>query len=158
MASQNVSKYNWVGFPRMSVNIFWNLAVPLFVSLLGYLPGLAYGGRYDLHKNIALDWQIWSQSSNGLLGAIPTAQADYQNITVPTKFISIEDDKLLAPKRAVEELVKSYGSPIKEHEHLGTGDKSVGAIGHFGFFRSRNSVLWPMADQWFQQHSSKEAA
>ncbi len=69
-------------------------------------------------------------------------------------FISIEDDNLLAPKKAVEELAESYGSRTKKHEHLRPADLGLKSIGHFDFFKSRNSELWAMADQWYQQHTS----
>ncbi len=151
VGSQNVSRYNWNGLPRLSVEIFWRLVVPFFVGVAGYLPGFAYGGKYNLDKRITLDWRRWGMSRDGLLGALPEARVHYKAITVPTKFISIDDDNLLAPRYAVAELAKSYGSPLKEHQHLGPADIGPGSIGHFGFFNSRHATLWQMVDRWYQR-------
>ena len=149
VASQNASSRYWDGFPKLKVNFFWYAIVPLMLCTIGYLPGIGYGGKHNLHKNIVQEWSRWGRNKIGLLGADPKANIRYKNINAPVKFLSFSDDRILAPRRAVEQLCTSYGSPYKYHEHIYPEREGLREIGHFGFFTLQYSSLWSKIDSWF---------
>ncbi len=151
VASQNLSQRNWSGLPKLKVYLLWHLIIPFFVNFLGYLPGMAYGGKYDLHKSIATDWAKWGKSKLGLLSVVKDAKLKYKNLDVPVKFLSFSDDAQLAPLKAVEHLYDSYGSTRKSHEHICPKEVGLEAIGHFNFFKKDYSKLWTKIDSWFDQ-------
>ncbi|RDY60760.1 alpha/beta hydrolase [Flagellimonas nanhaiensis] len=149
VASQNVSQQNWEGLSKLKVGLFWNLIVPLCCGLFGYVPALAYGGKYSLDQFIAKDWANWGKSQNGILSKVPQALSKYTAIDVPTKFLSFSDDRMLAPLKSVEHLFESYGSSCKEHEHINPKRLDKASIGHFNFFKQEYAFLWPKIDAWF---------
>ena len=150
VASQNTSNSYWSGYARLKVNLFWYFIIPILSNTLGYIPGIAYGGKHKLHKSIARDWAKWGKSKYGLLSVDTKAKTRYRNFNPPVKFLSFSDDLLLAPFCSVEQLYRSYGSPYKYHEHLFPDRVGLVSIGHFNFFKKNNSFLWTKIDSWFK--------
>ncbi|MGX1929609.1 alpha/beta hydrolase family protein [Flagellimonas sp. 2504JD4-2] len=154
VASQNASKKYWDGSWKIKVLLFWHFIIPLFSSLLGYVPGFAYGGKHGLNKSIAKNWAVWGKNKVGSLGM----EFDYKAFNVPVKFLSFSDDKLLAPPQAVKAIYNSYGSDHKVHEHIKPKEVGFTSIGHFNFFRDEYSSLWPKITRWFNMaHSHSKA-
>lgn len=151
VASQNVSIENWSGLSKLKVNFFWYFVIPFCIRVFGHVPGIWYGGKHILHKPIAEDWAKWGKSKAGILSIIPKATSRYKNFKVPTKFLSFSDDEMLAPLKAVEHIYESYGSPIKEHEHIYPESLGMTSIGHFNFFKKECAFLWSNIDSWFKQ-------
>ncbi|HMB63479.1 MAG TPA: hypothetical protein VKN36_10425 [Eudoraea sp.] len=149
VASQNASYQYWKGVSKLKVKFFWYFLLPLAVNMMGYLPGIAYGGKHNLDRSIALDWSRWGRNKVGLLGVEPKAKSRYKNLCSPVKFLSFWDDRMLAPRKAVEQLCNSYGSPNKYHEHVYPEKEGLPEIGHFKFFTKECSSLWHMVDSWF---------
>lgn len=149
VASQNASISLWSGKPKIKVGFFWHIILPLAVFALGYLPGWAYGGKHPLQKSIAKEWSKWGKNRFGLLGVDSEAKKKYKNLNLPTKFLSFSDDQLIAPRKAADELCKSYGSPYKYHEHILPEQVGLKSIGHFKFFTHECSFLWDKVDRWF---------
>lgn len=154
VASQNVSNKNWIGLSKVKANFFWYFIIPFCIKIYGYLPAFWYGGKHDLRKSIAEDWAQWGKSKAGVLSAVPQAQAMYQNFKAPIKFLSFSDDEMLAPLKAVEHLYESYGSPIKEHEHIHPKHVGMKSIGHFNFFKDECTFLWRNIHSWFDRLSN----
>lgn len=152
VASQNVSQKNWSGLSKVKVNLFWHLIVPFCIQRFGYVPAAAYGGKHHLHSSIAADWAAWGKSKEGVLSIISKALFRYHSLKVPTKFLSFSDDDVLAPLKAVEHLYESYGSPIKQHEHISPHAVGMPSIGHFNFFKEECSCLWDKIDSWFKTY------
>jgi predicted alpha/beta hydrolase len=157
VASQNVAKRNWRGFSKVKVNLFWNIIIPVCTVLFGYVPAFAYGGKHDLHKSIARDWAKWGNSKRGILGEVENASAYYRDLNVPTKFLSFSDDEMLAPLNAVKQLYESYGTPLKFHEHIIPEKIGMSSIGHFKFFKTECSFLWPKIEDWYGYESNFKA-
>ncbi len=151
VAAQNASKTHWNGKERWALNIFWHLTIPFCTRILGKLPGVAYGGKHALHKEVAREWGRWGRSKEGLLSIHPEARAKYRRLSLPVKFISFYDDKLLAPKEAVAALAASYGSERKRHEHILPADTKGKGPGHFKFFTREFEFLWPRLTDWFDR-------
>lgn len=150
VASQSVSQEYWSGVYRLGIAVFWNLVIPFFVGILGYLPGFAYGGKHKLSARIARDWARHAKTRDGLMGSSAVFRKAYQNLQVPTMFISLENDDILAPKAAVKALMDSYGTADKKHEHLKSEFFNLGKLGHFDFFRSGSKKLWVKVSEWFE--------
>ena len=163
VASQSVDQVHWSGWPKLTVTILWYVSIPLLTHLLGYLPAWGYGGKYKLNRNIAADWARFARTRGGVAadwarfartrGGVAAGVHDgpglYAALRVPSKFISLENDDLLAPERAVIALMEAYGSPVKEHEHLRSGKFGKHHPGHFDFFRKRYRKLWDLPLEWF---------
>ena len=155
IASQNISTHLWNGFAKLYVWLFWNLIIPVMLKSLHYLPGFTFLGKKALHKNIAEDWAKCGKSRDGILSVVEGARELYQHTKMPVKFISIEGDDLLAPYESVKRLVESYGSPLKEHEHLSPADTGGRKMNHFDFYRKEFSFLWQKMHEWFMAQQDR---
>ena len=156
VASQSVDRSNWSGRSRLAVDFFWNVSIPLSTAIFGYLPAWAYGGKRHLARSVARDWARLAKTSGGLAEDNAYNSSRYKAYNVPTKFVSIEGDDLLAPKKAVSDLYQRYGSTAKTIEHLNPDSASRGSIDHFNFFKTHNSELWCDIYNWF--HSAALSA
>lgn len=152
IASQTAASSYWSGPQKISVKLLWNLILPTTTTLTGKLPSWAYGGKYDLPKNVALEWATWGKHKNGVIQDCESRAKAFKEINIPMRFISLSDDRLLAPRKAVERLYHQYGSPFKDHQHWYPEDFGKKSIGHFGFFRSSNSEMWQDAHLWLKRH------
>ncbi|MEQ8629120.1 alpha/beta fold hydrolase [Ekhidna sp.] len=152
IASQTASRYYWTGPQKLSVMLLWNLILPTTTTLTGKLPNWAYGGKYDLPKGVAIEWATWGRHKNGVLQDDNNRLRAFKEVNIPLRFISIADDKLLAPKDAVEQLYHQYGSLNKEHHHWYPSDFGKRKIGHFGFFRKENSEMWDDVHLWLKRY------
>ena len=151
IASQNVSIANWSGVYKLQVFIFWYLIVPVFNNLYNGLPGFALGGNQKIPKRIVQDWAKWGRSTTGAPGHFAEGEKMYAETIVPVKFVSFDDDRLLAPRIAVEKLFESYGSTRRKHEHIIPMEMGVKSIGHFGYFRTSMQKQWEDIHKWFQE-------
>ena len=149
VASQSVDQVHWSGWPKLTVTILWYVSIPLLTPLLGYLPAWGYGGKYKLNRDIAEDWAHFARTRGGVAAGVHDGPGLYAALRVPSKFISLENDDLLAPERAATALMEAYGSPVKEHEHLRPGKFGKHHPGHFDFFRKRFRKLWDLPLEWF---------
>lgn len=152
IASQNLSSSNWTGRHKIFVNIFWHLLIPTFTTLTGSLPGFTFGGGPTLPKNIGRNWAEWGKHPKGAEGAIENGTTLYQNVKTPTKFISIADDLLLAPPKAVQVLYDSYGCEECEYQKITPAQLNMKSIGHFKFFKKEMSPLWDDISIWFNKN------
>ena len=148
VASQSVDVTNWSGKSRLAVNVFWNILIPLTTVFFRYLPSWVYGGKHHLAKPVARDWARLAKSKGGIAEDTPYNKTRYRAFTVPTKFVSIEGDDLLAPKRAVTHLYHQYASTVKDHHHHVA--KSSKKLDHFSYFRKQNKCLWEDIPAWFE--------
>lgn len=148
VASQSVDVTNWSGRSRLAANAFWNILIPAAVTLYPYLPSWVYGGKHHLSKSVARDWARLAKSQGGIAEDSRYNTSRYRAFTVPTKFVSIEGDNLLAPKKAVAHLYQQYGSPIKNLHHQSAASSKH--LDHFSFFKKHNQHLWSDILIWFE--------
>lgn len=151
VASQTASNYYWETPYRWGVQLFWNLVLPTTTTLTGKLPSWAYGGKHDLPKSIAEEWAAWGKHKNGIMQDCEERRRSFKSISAPLRFISISDDRILAPKPAVAQLMSQYGSVNKEHHHWYPEEFGKKSIGHFGFFRKENSEMWEDVNFWLRK-------
>ncbi|QSE97849.1 hypothetical protein [Fulvivirga lutea] len=153
VASQSVCSHLWKGKNKSIVNLFWNILTPLALKLIGYMPSYFYGGKNNLSKAIASDWARLAKTKHGVYGE-GSNSLKYLTYDVPTKFVSIKGDDLLAPRKAVEDLFDKYGTNIKVHEHISNTEDT---LDHFNFFQVRNRILWEDIQSWFEDFVSDDA-
>ncbi|WP_420575525.1 alpha/beta fold hydrolase [Ekhidna sp.] len=152
VASQTASAYYWDSAHRWKVEVFWNLLFPATTNLTGKLPSWAYGGKYDIPKFAAMEWAEWGKHVNGVLQNSENRIRAFRDTQIPLRFISMDDDKILAPKRAVERLMEQYGGSRKEHHHWYASDFNKRKIGHFGFFQKENFEMWDDVHLWLKRY------
>lgn len=153
VASQSVDVSNWSGKTKVAVNFFWGVSIPIATRLFGYLPSWTYGGKHHLSKSVARDWARLARTPGGMAADTEYNRSCYENFNVPTKFISIENDDLLAPRKAVVDLCQQYGSAVKEVKHLKKHNSTANHVDHFSFFRNDNAEFWDDVYQWFGEVS-----
>ena len=158
VASQSAYWRLWRGKERFTVFVLWHLVIPLLTKLLGYLPGWALGHAEDLPVGIAREWARWARRPDYILSHDSSVREKFQGVNIPLRFVSFNDDALIAPRPAVEALAGWYGSAHKEHVHVYPEELGVKAIGHFGFFReAMRDTLWREAVAWLKARGMVEA-
>lgn len=151
VSSQCLDWRLWEKHHKIKVFLFWYLTLPISILLYGYLPYWVYGGKYNLTAQIGWDWARNARRQGGLRKYSKENERAYQYLQVPTKFISMEDDHLIAPLPSMMELMNSYGSSMKEHLHITRRLGNLKRLGHFDFFRKENSALWDQPIAWFEK-------
>lgn len=156
VGSQQVSHHLWQGVYKIQVQFFWRVLLPTAVRAYGYLPGFAYGGKHGLQKAIALDWSRLARTRTGMYEESEMSKRRYRSLNVPTTFVSLNGDNLLAPQAAVKALMNQYGSPAKRHIHLRLGGSAVNP--HFDFFRKSFQNNWILVTNFFKNPSLTDGA
>jgi len=134
---------------RLQFYYFFYLFTPLSILLSGFVKAKPFGHMENLPKNVALEWRDWCEKPTYLfdkkfLGkSIP--EGHYKNIPFPVHIFWVTDDSI-SNKRSIPAFwnnVKSKaGITFTELSPVEFKEKS---IGHFGFFKKRNSTkFWPM--------------
>lgn len=141
----------WRNWPFPKVVQFWllcHLLMPVSSRLLGYMPARRLGLGEDLPRGVGLEWARWARSKGALGGR------HYAELRAPVLAYSAGDDTL-APRRAVDALLRCYPGIGVERRHLEPHELGVGALGHFGFFRdSFRSTLWREVGEWLNAHAA----
>jgi predicted alpha/beta hydrolase len=151
VGSQQVSHHLWQGVYKIQVQFFWRVLLPIAVRAYGYLPGFAYGGKHGLQKAIALDWSRLARTRTGMYEESEMSKSRYLSLNVPTTFVSLNGDNLLAPQAAVRALMNQYGSHAKRHIHLRLGESAVNP--HFDFFKKSFQNNWILVTKFFKNAS-----
>lgn len=146
-------KEYWSGFAKLQILLFWYLINPLTTWLYGYLPGWAMGGKVSLPKEAAREWRMWGTTKNGITKSDSQAMQKYSELDIPIHFISFSDDQVFAPGEATQALMHKYANAKTFFQFVKPKDLGLKEIGHFGFFRGKNSEkLWSMPLMFFSQY------
>ncbi|MEQ8238549.1 MAG: alpha/beta fold hydrolase [Cyclobacteriaceae bacterium] len=146
----------WTGINYLGVLIFWQLLLPLSTFFKGYMPGWAMGGNVSLPKNVALQWRAAGLHRNGIIGNDKEKAEKYASIRIPVHFLSIDDDKMHAPTKGVQALMRQYMNAKATFQFIRPQDLGYQEIGHFGFFRTQyQKNLWYMPIMFFTQFVEK---
>jgi predicted alpha/beta hydrolase len=145
----------WPGPRNYAVYLFFRVYVPLCLKLRGLLP-LGMAGLEDLPRGVAQDWARWGlqhecQDAGGTL-----LRAHFRRFTAPVLAISFDDDRSLAPAKAVNVLFEEhYVAAPRTCWHIRPGDLGVARLGHSGFFDARACPerLWQSTAQWMRDAS-----
>ncbi|MEQ8473390.1 MAG: hypothetical protein RIC35_19490 [Marinoscillum sp.] len=156
VGSQTAYHGCWSGLWHFYVLIFWYLLIPATTFILDYLPGWTMGGKVPLPKRAALEWRKWGTHRRGVLQNNDELTRKFEQVKIPLHFVSIEDDKLLAPSAATQELMSYYKNAKTSFQFISPKNLGLKKIGHFGFFKQQfKKQLWPMPMLYFTQYVKK---
>lgn len=156
VCSQSAYLGHWRGLFWLQVFIFWFISLPLTTHMYGYMPGWAMGGKVDLPKGVALEWQKWGKHPQGVLQGDQKVIEQFASVNIPLHFVNIMDDRLLAPATATHALMHCYKNAVTSYQYIKPKDLGLRKIGHFGFFQSRfQKKLWSMPMLFFTQFIKK---
>jgi len=156
VGSQSAYFGYWKGFWWLYVLIFWQFLIPVTTFLFGYLPGWTMGGKVALGKQVAREWRKWGTHPGGVLQDNPEIIRKFEAVKIHMHFVSIDDDKLLAPSSATQALMHHYKNAITSFQFIRPKDLNLNKIGHFGFFKKKFAKqLWPMPMFYFSQFVNK---
>ncbi|RED99851.1 alpha/beta hydrolase family protein [Marinoscillum furvescens] len=156
VGSQTAYYGKWRGLWLLYVLIFWYVLIPITTALYNYLPGWTMGGKIAVPKPAAKEWRRWGIHPEGVLQGDPQMAKRFANVKIPLHFVSIQDDKLLAPGRATQALMHYYKNAVTSFQFIKPKDLKLSKIGHFGFFKKEfRKQLWPMPIFFFSQYINK---
>lgn len=140
----------WPGIWRWLLALFWYVWLPLLVALFGYLPMRLVTGGDNVPREVAREWARWGRHPDYVMSYARGAGRDglYDRFDRPLRVYGFTDD-LLAPPRAVAQLLTFYPNARSELCILSPADLGVRRIGHFGPFRDRfRDTLWAEWRGW----------
>lgn len=156
VGSQSAYHGCWSGLWHLYVLVFWYFLIPVITFILDYLPGWTMGGKIPLPRKVAREWRKWGTHPGGVLQGNTDLIRKFESIKIPIHFVSIEDDKLLAPSAATQELMHAYKNAVTSYQFISPKNLGLKKIGHFGFFKRQfKKQLWPMPMFFFTQFVNK---
>lgn len=141
--------------PRLqrSTPWLWHVVSPVLCSVFGYFPGARIGVMGDIPRHAFFQWRGWCLNSDYLLDAEPGAKEAYAAVSCPVLSLFFTDDELLL-ESGVRWLHEAYTGTQVDYQVLDASKMDTPRIGHFGFFKPRQSLtLWPMVSDWLKQQS-----
>jgi predicted alpha/beta hydrolase len=129
----------WPPPRRYLLLLFWTVVLPVTTRLFGYFPAARLRLGENLGKDAALEWGRWCSSEAYFVDAEGRAISGHFDDFEGALLACLIADDWMAPREAVEDLLRRFRHARIERIELGDTD---GAIGHFGFFRERGRHLW----------------
>lgn len=131
------------GWRRPLSYLFFRALLPMGAHLAHRIPALRRG-PFAAPLGAALDWSRWGLHPQYFCDARGRPlRFHFDDITVPVRAYHLTDDRVYAPRRAVEALRGFYARAPVEIVHRAPADYGVERIDHFGFFRS-----WMPGEAW----------
>lgn len=156
VASQQGYWRNFNDGHRYVVWCIFAITMPVLTRLFGYFPAKTHGLGEDLPRNVSSDWSKVILNPEGVEGLADKHSSWFQKIHRPMLIISLDDDTY-APKKAVDNLVKSYARASVERLHIAPKDVQAESIGHLNFFRKKfQATLWQIPLDWLEQQHQKQ--
>jgi len=138
----------WPPPRKYALWLLWNALLPLPAAVLGYFPAARLGLGEDLPKEAALEWARWCRSPDYFVDeAGRPFPGCFDGFTGSIRALAIEDD-WMAPKPAVDALMRRYRRAKIEPMPIRPEAK---AIGHFGFFRDAGRPYWDECARWLME-------
>jgi len=149
----------WRHYPmpdRFGVWTLWHLILPL-ATLAGdrvHTKAMRLA-QVDVPGGVARQWAGWGRTPGYLFD--PAHGLDirqYPTLTMPVLAYSFSDDRI-APRTAVEALLKHYPNCDIEHVHMSPEEAGQPHIGHFGFFRqAARDSMWVEVAGWLDRYGA----
>ena len=131
---------------RYGVWALWYGAMPLAIKLLGYTPTRRFGFGEDMPAGVGADWSRWGKRPDYFEPEL-AGEPGFQDLTIPWRNVLASDDTV-ATKRSAEALMRAYPNMQSELLIVRPEDHGLAQIGHMGFFKENNAVLWPLLSDW----------
>lgn len=134
---------------RLKVGAVFNVITPLTARVLGYVPVEAIGLGKSIPVGVMLQWSRWSRSPRYFFDdATLNLQLRFREAEGPLLSVVFTDD-LWANRKAVDILTDQATSAQVTKLDIAAGKGTAhGPVGHMGFYRSKNSDLWPQVSDW----------
>jgi predicted alpha/beta hydrolase len=136
---------NWRLYPfsqKPRVLAAWWLLMPALLTSLGYLPA-RFGVGVDLPAGVAWDWRNWSLGRDYLFSDASLDSSGYARFAGQVIALSFTDDRGFSPPRTVSDLLRRFTLAAVSHQEIAPmRGNSNQHIGHFGFFKAGNELLW----------------
>ena len=150
VSSQTSSNLFWTGKERIALLLFFYMIIPMLTMMYGFFPAWSFGGQVHMPRGAALEWRKWGLHPNGIMQDFDTIRRPYASVSMPLHFLSISDDKMLAPIEATYELISNYSAARCSSSVVTPEEVGVEKIGHFGFFKDDfKETLWSMPINYF---------
>jgi predicted alpha/beta hydrolase len=139
---------------RLVAAILLRVYFPLATKFFGYLPARRFGWGEDLPAAVAMQWAQWCNSPGYIRNAFgkDILKHYYDEIKIPILCMNMADDPITTPPN-VDGVLQLFPHADLERRLLKPADFGLSAVGHMGFFRSTNSVLWSQVTEWLSAHS-----
>jgi len=139
-------------FPyHIAVFLAWYLLIPLVAPLFDYFPARVLQiSSVNFPSGVARQWAAWGRTANYLFDEKFNLDTHrYPEIQIPLLSIGFADDRMLAPPKAIDELLTYYPNADISRMHVSPADYGLSTIGHFGFFREQSKgPLWDEVLEW----------
>ncbi|HEY9685277.1 MAG TPA: alpha/beta fold hydrolase [Oculatellaceae cyanobacterium] len=126
---------------------------PLASKFFGYVPAKKLGWGEDLPTGIAMQWAHWCSNpgyvSNSFGKDIHIHH--YDEVKAPILILNMTDDPI-SSKKNVEDLQRLFPQAITSPTWIDPKEFKLAEVGHMGFFRPKNSVLWANVTNWLKDH------
>jgi predicted alpha/beta hydrolase len=128
---------------------------PVAIKRFGYVPAKKLGWGEDLPKGVALQWADWCCNPGYVTNAFDKEIKTnyYQQLTMPILVLNMKDDAI-ATQKNVEAMQILFPKAALDKAWLDPHEHNLGAVGHMGFFRTKNQVLWTNVTKWLHNHDA----
>jgi predicted alpha/beta hydrolase len=134
---------NWTDpVDRLKVRAIWSVVFPGARRLFGYLPARVHGGAEHLSGPACFEGERWATHAWRRLLDEPGVRANMAAIRAPVRAYSFSDDRILAPREAVDAFAAGFTHAPVERLHITPRELGLDRIGHFGFFSRKATPLW----------------
>lgn len=139
---------------QLKAQYFMNCYIPLSNLLFGLTHSDWVGMGEKLPKHVARQWRHWCNGQ----GYVKTAFGDevtnhhYDELGLPMFWINAVDDDI-ANNANVDDMVSVFSRGKARKLTLDPREHQLKEIGHMKFFSRKSNSLWPMAIEWFEEHS-----
>lgn len=159
VAAQRGHWCHWTGGRRLLLLVLWYLYIPLFSALFGWVP--LPGGRQYLPSAAARDWARWGRDDDYRRACGTALRPRFATFRAPMLFLSFDDDRLFAPRRAVDALARRYYvAAARTRLHIEPPMLGLSRIGHSGLFDSshQNVQFWSSLSDWLYNQSHRPSS
>ena len=145
VASQSGYWKDFKGQHRIKMWAFWNILIPFFTPIFGYLPTKKLGLFENLPKNVVYEWASWGKKKDYLMH-FRDEHFHFHNIKTPILSWSFPKDSF-APKKTVDWLAEQFKNAQVTRIHFPKEEPKQ--PGHFGFFKPAfRELLWEQNLNW----------
>ena len=138
---------------RWRMFFLWHFVMPVLTRTTGYFPGRRLGFPEDLPYEVAIEWGRRRRLRDLRLDR---STAQFSHITASTLVLRPVDDPF-ATAAAMQRVKQHFQGASFTDVSISSDTLPPRAIGHFGFFRSRNRQrLWPLALKWLVEGREPE--
>jgi len=129
---------------RIGAAILLQLYFPFAIKLFGYLPAKKLGWGEDLPPGVAKQWAQWCLSPGYIRSAFgnDVLTNHYDAVRCPISCTTVSDDPITTPSN-VDDFLGLFPNATIQRRVLEPAKFGLQKVGHMGFFRTRNSCLWP---------------